>query len=100
MIIMDEYIVNYILHYSDIHDTEVSKMVCSQIVPSEKDANRLLSFIDILFKHSTQDMDEGKIVLGELADNYDAEKAGMAIMDILRDNDFGYLVDSWEGIKK
>lgn len=95
MSIMNKSIEAFILHYSDVHDKEVSKMISSQIVPSEADAKRLLSFIDILFKYNTQDMKEGKIVLGQLADNYDAEKATLAIFSILTDNNFEYLVESW-----
>lgn len=92
---MHKHIKDFILHYSDVHDKEVSKMVKSQIVPSEADAVRLLSFIDVLFKCSRQDMEERKIVLGEPADIYDAEKAGMTILDILRANNFNTMVDNW-----
>ncbi|MBA2368823.1 MAG: hypothetical protein H0V82_07355 [Candidatus Protochlamydia sp.] len=92
---MNEYVKAFILHYSDIHDQEVSKMVRSQIVPSDIDAKRLISFIDVIFKYSTQDMEEGKVILGESANNYDAEKAGMAILEILRANNFNSLVNKW-----
>lgn len=95
MSIMDEYVEAFILHYSDIHDKEVSKMIRSHIVPSEEDAKRLLSFIDVLFKYSKLDMKEKKIVLGEPANSYDAEKAAMAILEILEDNKFNSLVDNW-----
>lgn len=93
---MNKYMEALILHYSDVHDKEVSKMIKSQIVPSEADAKRLLSFIDILANYSTQDMEEGKIVLGELADNYNAEKAAMAILSILSANNFEYLISDWK----
>ncbi len=85
----------YILHYSDIHDKEVSKMINSGIVPSESDAKRLLSFIDTLFKYSTLDMQDEKIVLGEVADISYAEEAAIAILAILRANKFNDLVDNW-----
>lgn len=96
MSIMNKSIEAFILHYSDVHDKEVSKMVSTEIIPTEEDAKRLLAFIDILFKYSTQDMDDEKVILGELASNYDAEKAGIAIFSILGDNNFDYLVDSWK----
>lgn len=95
MSLMHKDLEDFILHYSDIYDIEVSKMVRSQIVPSEEDAKRLLAFTDILFTYSTKDMEEGKIVLGELADNYYAEKATLAILTILRANNFNSLVDDW-----
>ena len=86
---------SYILYYSDIHDKEVSKMVASGVVSSEADAKRLLSFIDILFKYSNLDMESGKIVLGEVADISYAEEAAIAILTILRANNFNDLVNSW-----
>lgn len=92
---MDDYIETYILHYSDVHDKEVSKMIISKIVPSEADAKRLISFIDVLYKCSRQDMEEGKIVLGEPADDYDAEKATIIILGLLRSNNFNTMVDNW-----
>lgn len=92
---MHKHIEEFILHYSNIHDNEISRMISSKIVPSEEDAKRLLSFIDVLFKYSTKDMEEGNIVLGELADNYDAEKATLAILALLRANNFNSLVDNW-----
>ena len=96
MIIRDDYIRNFILHYSDIHDQEVSKMISSEMIPSEGDAKRLLAFIDTLFKYSTLDMEEGKIVLDELADNYDAEKASLIILNLLSYNNFEHLVNNWK----
>ena len=95
MNLMHKDIKSYILYYSDVHDKEVSRMVVSQVVPSEEDAKRLLSFIDTLFEHSTLDMENGKIVLGERASNTDAEKAGLAILSILKANKFQYLIDNW-----
>lgn len=71
-------------------------MIINGVVPHETDAKRLLSFIDILSKYSTQDMEEEKIILGELADNRDVEKAGIAILKVLRNNNFEYLVDLWK----
>lgn len=96
MTFMHKDLKEYILHYSEIHDKEVSKMIISGVAPSESDAKRLLTFIDVLFEHSTQDMEEEKIILGELASNYDAEKAGMAILTLLKENNFEYLVNSWK----
>lgn len=75
-------------------------MISSQIVPSEVDAKRLLSFIDVLAKYSSQDMEEGKMVLGEIADNYNAEKAAIAILSILSANNFEYLITSWKNLAK
>lgn len=95
MSLMHKDLEEFILYYSDQYDKEVSKMIRSQIVPSVEEAKRLLAFTDTLFKHSTQDMEEGKIVLGELADNYYAEKATLAILTILRANNFNSLVDDW-----
>lgn len=95
MSIMDEYVQAFILHYSDIHDKEVSNMIRSGIVPSEADAKKLLSFIDVLFKYSKIDMKEKRIVLGEPANSYDAEKAAMAILEVLEYNKFNSLVDRW-----
>lgn len=71
-------------------------MISSEVVPSEVDAKRLLAFIDILFKYSTLDMEEGKIVLEEVADNYDAEKATLMILSLLSYNNFEYLVNRWK----
>lgn len=95
MNLIHEDIKEYILHYSDVHDKVVSTMITNEIVPSEADAKRLLDFIDVLFKYSTQDMEEGKIIFGELASTADAEKASMMILRVLRANNFGKLVDSW-----
>lgn len=94
MSIMNKHLKEYILHYSDVYDKEVSKMVINEVVPSEKDAKRLLSFIDVLFEYSSKDMEAGKIILGELASTYDAEKATLAILSILRDNNYDALVDN------
>lgn len=95
MNLMHEDIKAYILHYSDVHDKEVSKMIVSENVPSEADAKRLLAFIDILFKYSTLDMKEGKVIFGELASNYDAEKATLSILNLLSYNNFEYMVNAW-----
>lgn len=96
MHLLHEDLKKYILHYSDVHDKEVSKMITSGLVPSEADAKRLLAFIDTLFEHSTQDMEDEKVILGELASNYDAEKAGLAIFRLLKDNKFELLIDNWK----
>lgn len=87
---------SYILYYSDIHDKEVSKIIDSGVVTSETDAKKLLSFIDTLFKYSNLDMENGKIVLGEVADISYAEEAAIAILAILRANNFNDLVNSWK----
>ena len=85
----------FILHYSDLHDKEISKMVSSEIVPSVEDAKKLLSFIDVLFKCSELDIEKGMFVLGEREDSYAAEKGAMAILGILKANNFTSLVDNW-----
>ncbi len=40
-------------------------------------------------------MEEGKIILGEVADNANVEKASLIIISILEDNNFRYLVNNW-----
>ena len=92
---MHENVEAFILHYSDIYDKQVSKMVTSEIVFSEEEAKRLLSFIDVLFKYSNLDIEKGKFVFGEREDNYAQEKGALAILGILKANNFTSLVDNW-----
>lgn len=92
---MHEKVEQFVLHYSDMYDKEVSKMIITEIVPSEEDAKRLLSFIDILFKQSSLDAEQGKFIYGEREDNYAVEKGVLAIFGILKANDYASLVDNW-----
>lgn len=85
----------YLLHYSDRFDQDVSKMITRENVSSEKDANRLIEFIDVLYDSSTLDLEKGKFIIDENVDTYAAEEGAVAILGILRANNFNSLADNW-----
>lgn len=91
---MDKDIERYFLYYADLFDTNVSKIIRNGI-SSEAEAQKLLNFIDVIYRQSILDMEQDKIVLGELASIKDADKASLVLTMYLKEIGYKDLVDKW-----
>lgn len=91
--IIDGYMKDYLLHYANELGSNIAEIISKDKISTEQDAESLLSFVDAMCHQSALDMKEEKMVLGRLANTYEAEKAAMVIQDFVEDSGFEHLID-------
>lgn len=93
--IKNEYAEKYLLYYADLLDKEAGRIIRSQNVASELEAERLMAFIDAITDQCILDEEEGKIILENEASMKDVEKVFIIITGILEEKGYESVVDRW-----